>query len=174
MMSSFRLNNSGFGNQRNICYVNSVLQLMAAVPIIRDYFVLRSFKQGHNRDYPLCSEIVRIFEMAGSRMITSAGELREKIGAMAGYERFSTVYPSLGSQECAKDFLSVLVSKLENEVKCRGSRFGHSDNCLVPMFEGREQLLYKFVNSEDGSCPVCRQMPDTKVEPFEFSVAKRL
>ena len=172
-MSSFRLNNSGFGNQRNICYVNSVLQLMAAVPIIRDYFVQRSFRHGNHRDYPLCSEIVRIFEMAGSRMIENAGELREMIGSMAGFERFSTVH-RLGTQECAKDFLSVLVSKLENEVKCRGSRFGHSDNCLVPMFEGREQLLYKFVNSEDGSCPVCRQMPDTKVEPFEFSVAKRL
>ena len=97
-------------------------------------------------------------------MIDSAGELREMIGSMAGYERFSAVHPSLGTQECAKDFLSVLVSKLENEVKCRGSRFGHSDNCLVPMFEGREQLLYKFVNSDDGSCPVCLQMPDTKVD----------
>ena len=100
-------------------------------------------------------------------MITSAGELREMIGSMAGFERFSTVH-SLGTQECAKDFLSVLVSKLENEVKCRGSRFGHSNNCVVPMFEGREQLVYKFVNSDDGSCPVCLQMPDTKVQPFEI------
>ena len=60
-MPSFRLNNSGFGLERNVCFVNSVLQFMAAVPIIKNYFLQRSFKCGLNRDYPICSEIVRIF-----------------------------------------------------------------------------------------------------------------
>ena len=36
------------------------------------------------------------------------------------------------------------------------------------MFEGREQFVYKFVNSDNGSCPKCLQMPDTKEEPFEI------
>ena len=164
-MPSFRLNNSGFGTERNVCFVNAVLQFMAAVPRIRDYFLQRSFQ--HGQDFPLCSEIVRIFEMTGSRMVTSGGVLREIIGSMKGFERFSTK-PEFGDQQDAEDFLQVLVTKLENEVKCRGSKFGHTDNCLVPMFEGREQLVYKLVNSEDGSCPICFEMPDAKEEPFEI------
>ena len=167
-MPSFRLSNSGFGFERNICFVNSILQVMAAVPCIRDYFVKRSFKNGFQHEFPLCSEIVRIFEMAGSRMITSAGVLREIIGSMRGCEIFST-RPGLGegNQQDSKDFFHVLVSKLEMEVKCRGSKLGHSQNCLVPLFEGREQFEYKFVNSDDGRCPVCLEMPDIKEEPFE-------
>ena len=86
---------------------------------------------------------------------------------MRGFERFSTK-PEFGDQQDAEDFLQVLVSKLESEVKCIGSKFGHTDNCLVPMFEGREQLVYKLVNSEDGSCPICFEMPDAKEEPFEI------
>ena len=116
-MPSFRLSNSGFGTERNICFANAVLQLMGAVPIIRDYFVNRSFKYGH-RDYPLCFEIVRIFEMTGSRMITSAGALREMIGSKEGYRRFSTIR-ELGDQQCAKDFLHVLVTELEDEIQGR-------------------------------------------------------
>ena len=86
---------------------------------------------------------------------------------MRGFERFSTK-PEFGDQQDAEDFLQVLVSKLESEVKCIGSKFGHTDNCLVPMFEGREQLVYKFVNSDDGSCPMCFELPDAKEEPFEI------
>ena len=165
-MPSFRLNNSGFGFERNVCFVNSVLQFMAAVPIIRDYFLQRSFKNGLHRDYPLSSEIVRIFEMAGSRMVTSAGVLRDIIGNMRGFERFSTK-PEFGNQQDASDFLNVLVSKLEAEVNCRGFEFGHSGNCMVSWFEGKEQLEFKFLNSDNGSCPICSEMPDSRVEPFE-------
>ena len=134
-MPSFRLSNSGLGSERNVCFVNAALQLLAAIPNIRDYFLKRSFKNGLNRVFPLCSEIARIFDMAGSRMINSAGVLREMIGTMQGCERFST-RPGigLGDQQDSKDFLHVLVNKLETEVNCRGSKFGHADNCLVPMF----------------------------------------
>ena len=166
IMPSFRLNNSGFGFERNVCFVNSVLQFMAAVPIIRNYFLQRSFKFGLHQDYPLCSEIVRIFEMAGSRMITSAGVLRDMIGALEGLERFSTK-PAFGNQQDASDFLNVLVSKIEAEVKCRGFEFGHSGNCMVPWFEGKEQIEFKFLNSDNGSCPICFEMPDSTIEPFE-------
>ena len=75
IMPSFRLSrNSYFSSEVNICFINSVLQLMHSLPLIRDYFFNQTFMSNVLRSYQLCSEVSRIFGFAGKRQITSAAQ----------------------------------------------------------------------------------------------------
>ena len=81
------------------------------------------------RSYQLCSEVVRIFEFAGKRQITSAGALRTILGSRPGQEEINDQ-----SQQDAVFFMNVFLNNLEEEIGCEaaGVRSGfvadHRDN----------------------------------------------
>ena len=151
-MPTFRLSRANYGNETNICFLNSALQFLASIPVINEFLRKKTFNTCDSRVYSLCSEISRLFGFAGSRQIQSAGELRTTIGSMSGLGRFKD-----GTQEDASDFLHMLLIRIEQEVGCAGPhpQSGHRDNCVVSLIQGRETFENKFVNSDDGSCPMC-------------------
>ena len=137
-MLTFRLSrNSYFSSEINICFVNSVLQLMHSLPLIKDYFLNQTFKSNISRSYQLCSEVQRIFGFAGKRQIISAGALRTIFGTTPGQSKFND-----GSQQDAVDFMNEFLDKLEKEIGCEasGTRSGfvddHRDNCIVSLVQG--------------------------------------
>ena len=137
-MLSFRLSrNSYFRSETNICFVNSVLQLMHCLPMIRDYFLNQTFRSNVLRYYHLCSEVQRIFGFAGKRQIASAGALRETFSSMPGQGEYND-----GSQQDAVDFMNKFLNNLEKEIGCEAagvrSGFGdaHRENCIVKLVQG--------------------------------------
>ena len=115
-MPTFRLSHAGYGNEQNICFVNSVIQFLACIPLIKVYFENKTYRTCDSRIYPLCSEISRLFGFTGSRQIQSAGSLRTTIGSMPGHAIFKD-----GTQEDAIHFMGVLLTKIEQEVGCAGA-----------------------------------------------------
>ena len=99
-MPTFRLSHAGYGNEQNICFVNSAIQFLACIPVIKVFFKNKTYKSCDSRMYPLCSEISRLFGFTGSRQIQSAGVLRTTLGSMAGLSRFKD-----GKQQDATDFI---------------------------------------------------------------------
>ena len=83
-MPSFRLSNSLRGSEKYICFINSVLQLLAAIPVVKHFFISRTYQQSAARRYRICSEISRIFKMTGVQSVTSAGALRQDVGGLPG------------------------------------------------------------------------------------------
>ena len=106
-MPTFRLSHAGYGNEENICFINSILQFLACIPVIKVYFDNKTYKTCNSRVYPLCNEISRLFGFTGSRQIQSAGALRSTLGSMAGMSRFKD-----GTQEDASDFLHMLLTRI--------------------------------------------------------------
>ena len=112
-MPTFRLSHAGYGNEVNICFVNSILQFLACIPVIKAFFGDKIYKTCDSRNYPLCSEISGLFGFSGSRQIQSAGVLRTTLGSMPGLSRFKD-----GKQQDAIDFFHMLLTKIESEVGC--------------------------------------------------------
>ena len=77
-MLSFKLSNMRNQEERYICFINAVLQFLAAIPVIRRFFHNKAYQQFRGRNHRICSEITRIFSMAGSQAATSAGALRQE------------------------------------------------------------------------------------------------
>ena len=88
-MHGFRLSNGSTG-ERNICFINCILQLLFSVPILRHYFnnysvPTQSAERLRRRRSPtIANEISRIFSKAGSNDIVSAKNLRIEVGAFQG------------------------------------------------------------------------------------------
>ena len=75
-----------------------------------------------------------------------------------------------GKQQDATDFIHILLTRIELEIGCAGAHpmSGHRQNCVVSLIQGRETFENKFVNSEDGSCPMCGTMARSTDQKFEF------
>ena len=149
-MPSFRLSNSLSGSQRYICFINATLQLLAAIPIIKNFFTKRKYQQSAERSYRICSEISRIFNMTGR--VTSAGSLRQDVGSLPGNH-----FVKDGHMQDADHFLKVLTKALDAEIGCEDNRntINHTSFCFIRSMEGRESYDHRFTNSEDGSCSIC-------------------
>ena len=109
-MSSFRLSNSLRGSERYICFINAALQLLAAIPLVKYFFTKRIYQQSA-RNYRICSEISRIFNMRG--MLTSAGGIRQDIGTLPGND-----FVKDGHMQDADHFLKALFKALDAEIGC--------------------------------------------------------
>ena len=173
-MPTFRLSHARFGTEVNICFVNSVIQLLHCLPVIKNYFLNQVFQHGQPMQLPagmyrICSEIKAIFGFSGVRQITSAGALRQIIGSKRNQEHFNDQ-----SQQDAVDFMQVLLSNIESEVGCQAGEAGarvdgdHRNNCVVSLIQGVERYQYNFRNSVDGSCPMCGAMQSSREVKFEI------
>ena len=151
-MLSFKLSNMRNREERYICFINSVLQFLAAIPVIRKFFVTKTYQQSTATSYGICSEISRIFNMAGSQTATSAGALRQDIGSLPGNE-----WVKDGQQQDATDFLRALIKALDEEMGCEDFRnsVNHVPSCVIRRIDGKETHENRFTNSEDGACDIC-------------------
>ena len=116
-MLSFKLSNMRNQDEKYICFINAVLQFLAAIPVIKRFFINRTFQQSIQRSYRICSEITRIFNMADSPNVTSAGALRQDIGSLPGNS-----FVKDGHQQDATDFLRAFMKAFEEEISCEDIR----------------------------------------------------
>ena len=84
-MAMLPLSNTNYGVEKNICFVNSSIQLLCSIPYIRDFFQLQLYSTSPLRSYKLCSEITKLFTR---REIKSTAFLRILLGSKEGLERF--------------------------------------------------------------------------------------
>ena len=98
--------------ESNICYVNSVLQLLHAIPVIRRFF-LDHQPNAREKSMLLCDEIHRIFMCGETGEPTSAANLRSIIGGWHGRD---LAFINRGGQQDAAMFLTLLLELVEEEL----------------------------------------------------------
>ena len=142
-MAALRLvNNTGLKSEKNLCYVNTELQLLYSTPDVRHFFASKAYRGNFLERLPVCDELSRIFRTEG-RFQSSAAELRRLIGHFYNREDICN-----GEQQDLEEFHTLLLDVIENELEsvgCENSRFGNK-------FRGKEQTRRKFLNSTDGCC----------------------
>ena len=104
------INNSGFSQEKNLCFVNTSLQLLYSIPEVRDFFKDKAYKTDLKARLPTADEISRIFRTEG-RCKTSAAELRRLTGQYHGREDICN-----GSQQDMMEFTSLLLESIEQEL----------------------------------------------------------
>jgi hypothetical protein len=160
-MASLRLiNNSGLETEKNLCFVNTALQLLYSLPEVRHFFVHQEYKtnQDENADLTICDEVSQIFKSAG-QFIASAATLRLLVGNGSGNAEISS-----GSQQDIIDFLRLLFQQIEIEL----SELDGPQALFINKFWGREHVVKIFANSTDGKCTACGKLPRQENEDFNI------
>ena len=160
-MPTLPLSNCNYGLEQNICFVNSTIQLLCSIPMVREYFQYQIYSTDPYRTYNISSEINQLFTRTG---IASSARLRMLIGRKRGLQRFMD-----GSQQDAVDFLHILINELEKEIGCFSShgQKNHKVNCFVSFIQGIEVFKHRFVKSKNGACSYCGTFPSNSQNSFE-------
>ena len=128
-----KLLNNIDNDTRNLCFVNSAIQLLHSIPEVRNYFKHLEYSLEYNM--PVCMELKRIFKSEGG-LVVSGAELRKLIGHSSGRLGMSN-----GSQQDIMDFHDLLLKSVENEVLMVGDLDGL---CLMNQFCGKENIKKNF------------------------------
>ena len=115
-MENLRLiNNSGIQQEKNICFVNSSLQLLHSLPEVRNFLSNEEYKINEHINSPICNEMSSIFKTAG-KFIASAATLRYLVGERSGNADINN-----GTQQDMTHFLRHLLHQIEIELsQCPG------------------------------------------------------
>ena len=100
-------------SERNVCFVNSSLQLINSIPAVRRYFVDKQFrsdtKEAHQ--FPISDQISELFR-ASPDIVSSAGEVRELVaGSCNEYG-----YLNKGDHQDLTAFLLILLDLIDKEM----------------------------------------------------------
>ena len=126
---------------RNLCFVNSAIQLLHSIHEIRNYFKYLEYNLEY--DMLVCMELKRIFKSEGKSVVSGA-ELRNLIG-----QSFGRLDMSDGSQQDIMDFHDLLLQGIEYEVLMVGNLDGLA---LMNQFCGKENIEKNFLNTSKGDC----------------------
>ena len=113
MMANLKLiNNPGLESEKNLCFVNTAVQLLYSLPEVRKFFIHKEYKtnQDENADLTICNELSRIFKTAG-KFVASTATLRLLVGHGSGNTDISN-----GTQQDIIDFLRLLLKQIEIEL----------------------------------------------------------
>ena len=147
-------NKSRLRKDQNLCFVNSVLQLLYSIDEFRLFF-LSVEAPGFSASFPVCREIAKLFSSKGEYEV-SASELRRIVGLTS-----QKSYLANGGQQDAEEFLRTLIEQLMVELPA-----GHTFLPLLQSFWGKEKNIRKFLDTPDGKCPRCMTYPGSSDEPF--------
>ena len=133
------INNSWDESTRNLCFVNTSLQMLYSLPEVRSFFVNQHYKinQEQSADFKICNEVSRIFKSAGQFSI-SASTLRLLVGCESQNEEICN-----GSQQDITLFLRLLLQQIEKEL----TELDGPHALFINRFWGRENVNKKFFNS---------------------------
>ena len=154
------INNSWDESTRNLCFVNTSLQLLYSLPEVRSFFVNQDYKinQNESANLKICNEVSRIFKTAG-QFTTSAATLRLLVGCESKNEEICS-----GSQQDITFFLRLLIKQIEIEL----AELDGPQALFMNKFWGREHVIKKFINSSDGKCSRCRKLARPETEDFNM------
>ena len=68
------INNTGQRDEKNLCFVNTSLQLLYSISEVRDFFQEKVYRKNYKERLPISDEVSRIFKTEG-QFRTSAAEL---------------------------------------------------------------------------------------------------
>ena len=135
------VNNTGLPSERNLCYVNTELQILYSIHVIKNYFSSGLYRKNYRGRLPVCDELSRIF-CTGGNIRTTAAELRKLVG-----KHFNRNDIMIGVQQDIEEFNGLLLAVLGNELE-KVERNGGIR--LLDKFVGKEQIRKKFV--QFGNC----------------------
>ena len=160
-MAALRLiNNLSLESEKNLCFVNTALQLLYCLPDVQHFFINQEYKinQDENADLLICDEMSRIFKSAG-QYGESAAFLRLLVGQRSGNLEICS-----GRQQDVTDFLRLLFQQIEIEI----AELDGPQTLFINKFWGREHVVKKFANSSDGKCSSCGNLPRQESEDFNI------
>ena len=159
-MTALKLvNNTGLISERNLCYINTELQLLYSIPEIKEFFVSKKYRDSFKHKLPICDEISRIFG-TGGQFLTSAAELRRLVGTCHGRRDICD-----GVQQDLLEFHTLLITSIEEEV----SRVGYRALSFLIKFRGKERTRRVFLHTRDGCC---NKGHSIRTDEEEFQVIK--
>ena len=137
------INNTGQRDEKNLCFVNTSLQLLYSISEVRDFFQEKVYRKNYKERLPISDEVSRIFKTEG-QFRTSAAELRRLVGH---YHRRGDICN--GNQQDMEEFTRLLLECLEKELQItldeQSSRF-------MGKFVGRDMNVKLFIDTPDGAC----------------------
>ena len=104
-------NNTGLNEEKNLCFVNSALQLLNSINELKNLFVSKRYRKNLHDTSPISDELSRLFSLEG-KVTGSAGALRQMVGQSSGKH-----YLYSGSQQdvcefCLKNLQRSLVRQM--------------------------------------------------------------
>ena len=153
------VNNTGLISERNLCYINTELQLLYSIPEIKEFFVSKKYRDSCKQKLPICDEISRIFG-TGGQFLTSAAELRRLVGTCHGRRDICD-----GVQQDLLEFHTLLLTSIEEEV----ARVGYRALSFLIKFRGKERTRRVFLHTRDGCCSKGHSI---RTDEEEFQVIK--
>ena len=103
-------NNTGLNEEKNLCFVNSALQLLNSINELKNLFVSKRYRKNLHDTSPISDELSRLFSLEG-KVTGSAGALRHMVGQSSGKH-----YLYGGSQQDVCEFLEILFEELAKEL----------------------------------------------------------
>ena len=156
-MSHLRLrNNTGISSERNLCFVNSIVQVLDNIPEFKEYFTSRHYKLNFKGELPISDELSRLLSFKAN-ISTSAATLRRLVSRASKKPNLAD-----GSQQDACEFLDILLQELRNEFQ----KNGIAGDEILEKFWGCEEQSKKFLDTYDGFCDKCGMAPRKEVERF--------
>ena len=149
-------NNTGLASERNICYVNSMLQLLKSISEFEDLFTTGRYRIDKKCKLPVSDEISRIFKFSGNSP-TSASALRSLVARLSGKHHLAD-----GLHQDCLEFLETLLEELLKELE----KSSPDAVKVLNMFWGKEIQSKMFLETNDGSCIKCGQLPFSREETF--------
>ena len=160
MFSKMKLvNNTNLVSEKNLCFVNTALQLLNCVPRMNTFFKMREYRlpNEQTKQMRVSEEVTRLFNTAGN-FTSSAAELRRLVATKSGRH-----YLKDGSQQDAIEFLVTLLQEVENEI----SLLNWEAKTVIQEFWGIEKVEKKFLSNTDGICRKCKSRPREEVEKIQ-------
>jgi hypothetical protein len=154
MLSMMKLvNNTGQKSEKNICFVNTSLQLLRSIAIVKDFFQKRLYRSDNDGPtMPICDELSRLVTNSGQ---FSASVLRSLVGRSSG-----KLYLCDGTQQDPVEFLTILLQQVDKEIPVTN----WDGKAFLQKFWGTEKTERKFLNNYGGTCTVCKALPRTEEE----------
>ena len=159
-MTTLKLvNNTGLISERNLCYINTELQLLFSIPEVNEFFVSKKYRESCTQKLPICDEISRIFGTRG-QFPTSAAELRRQVGRFHGRRDICD-----GAQQDLLEFHTLLLTTIEDEL----ATVGYRAMSFLIKFRGKERTRKVFLHTRDGRCTKGHSV---RTDEVEFEVIK--
>ena len=136
--------------EKNICYINAIIQLLNSVAMIRNLVKKKGYRENLDSVTPVLDELSRIFNYQGA--VTSAGPLRQLLGSREGL-----TYVTLGEQEDASLFLSQLLEQMIKEV---------SPDIQLEKLLKMSVIQQPCFSTPEGKCSNCRYTPQPREDSF--------
>ena len=156
-MAALKLvNNTGLRSERNLCYVNTELQLLYSIPDVKEFFSSNKYRENYPEKLPICDELARMFRTHG-KFPTTAAVLRQLVGRLHNREDICD-----GEQQDLEEFHTLLLRGIANEV----AKVGAQQARFISKFRGREANEKAFLHTRDGCCNH-GHTPRTEEEGFQ-------